>query len=130
MNRIALKTTSTCNVENSKAVSLPRRFANTVCGIALAMVVAGPAMAGPTGGEIVAGDGSITSGRDLTQINQNTHRISINWETFDVAANETVRFVQPTSTSVALNTIFDQNASQIFGTIEANSERLMAWLPP
>ena len=104
---------------------LSRQLGSLALGLMLAIVSAGPAVAGPTGGEVVGGDGSITARGDLTQIDQYTNRISINWDTFDVAANETVRFVQPGSTSVALNTIFDQNPSQIFGTIEANGRVLL-----
>jgi filamentous hemagglutinin family protein len=101
------------------------RTRSLLLGFVLAMVTAGPAMAGPTGGNVVGGQATISDGVNLTEINQATNRVSINWDTFDVAANETVRFVQPSSTSVALNTIFDQNASQIFGAIDANGRVLL-----
>ena len=125
MKRIILRKTSNCEVLTSKPDALRRRSGGVLIGCILALVTAGPAMAGPTGGKVVGGEGSITQDGTLTQIDQATGRISINWDTFNVNADETVRFIQPSSTSVALNTIFDQNASQIFGTIDANGRVLL-----
>ncbi|MES2728485.1 MAG: MBG domain-containing protein, partial [Pseudomonadota bacterium] len=67
-------------------------------------------------------DGSITIDRagSLTTINQGTQRGIINWQSFDVGASETVRFVQPGSSSVTVNRIRDTKASQIDGRLEAN----------
>src|SRR5210317_1555627 len=125
MKTTVLKQQEKSETSANDSRSLKRRCGNLVLGIMLAVVSAGPAVAGPTGGEIVAGEGMITTNGRLTQIDQATGRIAINWDTFNVATDETVRFVQPGSTSVALNTIFDQNPSQIFGTIEANGRVLL-----
>ena len=125
MKSIFLNRKSNSEIDDSNGKLQHRRSGSLLVGFALAMVSAGPAIAGPTGGEVVGGEGSITRDGALTQIDQTTGRISINWDTFDVAANETVRFVQPSSSAVALNTIFDQNASQIFGTIDANGRVLL-----
>ncbi|HEX3844554.1 MAG TPA: filamentous hemagglutinin N-terminal domain-containing protein, partial [Steroidobacteraceae bacterium] len=76
---------------------------------------------GLTGGAVVSGQGSITSpNATTTLINQQSNSLTLNWSTFNVAGNETVRFVQPSSTSVALNNILSANPSQIFGRIDAN----------
>ena len=73
------------------------------------------------GGQIVGGQGAIVSPNGATTvINQASHNIAINWDTFNVGVNELVRFNQPGATSAALNNIFDQSASQIFGQIDAN----------
>jgi filamentous hemagglutinin family protein len=125
MKRIALTKTTKADTVDTKSTGLRRRSGSVAIGMALAIVVAGPAVAGPTGGKVVAGEGSITTSGNLTRINQVTRRVSINWDTFNVASDETVRFLQPDSTSVALNTIFDQNPSQIFGTIDANGRVLL-----
>ncbi|MDJ0908260.1 MAG: filamentous hemagglutinin N-terminal domain-containing protein [Woeseiaceae bacterium] len=99
--------------------------ASLAAGALLCLVVSGPAVAGPEGGVIRAGDGTITEQGLLTLINQNSDRLAIDWETFNLGSNETVRFIQPGDTSVALNRIFDQNPSQIFGTIEANGRVIL-----
>ena len=73
------------------------------------------ALAGPEGGEIVGGVGTINlAGPGVTVINQASQNLSIDWQTFNVGENEAVRFDQPSSQAVALNRIFDQNPSQIF----------------
>ena len=80
-------------------------------------------LASPEGGQIVAGQGAISQpGGTSTQITQASDRIAIDWQTFNVATNESVTFDQPTADSVALNRILDQNPSQIFGAINANGQ--------
>ena len=89
----------------------------TTCGIAAAP----NSFAGPTGGEVTGGQGTIsTPNATTTVIDQASSRLSLNWSTFDVAANETVRFVQPNSTAVAVNRILDQKPSEVYGRIDAN----------
>ncbi len=87
-----------------------------------ALLLAADAEAGPTGGVVVSGSGTIGSSGSTTTINQTSQRLSLNWQTFNLNANETVNFLQPSASSVALNRILDQKASQIFGQINANGQ--------
>lgn len=87
-----------------------------------ALLLAADAEAGPTGGVVVGGSGTIGSSGNTTTINQTSQRLSLNWQTFNLNANETVNFLQPSASSVALNRILDQKASQIFGQINANGQ--------
>ncbi|HEY3698891.1 MAG TPA: filamentous hemagglutinin N-terminal domain-containing protein, partial [Spongiibacteraceae bacterium] len=81
------------------------------------------AAAGPAGGHIVGGNGSISRpNNDLTEIHQRSDRLAIDWQQFDVNANEVVRFIQPSSRSIALNRILDSKQSLILGRIEANGK--------
>nr|EGA8138178.1 filamentous hemagglutinin N-terminal domain-containing protein [Salmonella enterica] len=76
----------------------------------------------PTGGQIVGGQGSIsTSGNQMT-IHQQTQNMATNWQSFDIGQNNTVRFVQPDSSSVALNRVTGASGSQIMGTLKANGQ--------
>ena len=78
-------------------------------------------LAAPQGGIIAAGDGSIqVPDSSTTTIQQNSQSLVINWDSFNLAAGESVNFIQPSSSAAALNQIFDQNPSQIFGSINAN----------
>ncbi|ECB6686552.1 hypothetical protein DSB34_22765 [Salmonella enterica subsp. enterica] len=87
------------------------------------MVLAAPAL--PTGGQIVAGQGSIsTSGNQMT-VNQNTHGMVTNWNSFDIGAGHTVQFVQPGSSAVALNRVTGGHESQILGTLKANGQVML-----
>ncbi|ENP4194777.1 filamentous hemagglutinin N-terminal domain-containing protein, partial [Salmonella enterica] len=76
----------------------------------------------PTGGQIVGGQGSIsTSGNQMT-IHQQTQNMATNWHSFDIGKNNTVQFVQPNSSSVALNRVTGASGSQIMGTLKANGQ--------
>jgi filamentous hemagglutinin family protein len=93
-------------------------------GLALGSIVfSGEALAGgPTGGVVVGGSGSITQSGNSTVINQVSQKLALNWQTFNLAANESVLFNQPGRSAVALNRILDQNPSQIFGKINSNGQ--------
>lgn len=80
------------------------------------------ALAGPEGGQITAGSGSIGYYGATTNINQSSQNLAINWNSFNVAPSETVNFHQPNSSAIALNRILGQDPSQIFGKINANGQ--------
>jgi filamentous hemagglutinin family protein len=80
------------------------------------------AMAGPVGGQISAGAGAISQAGANTTITQTSQNMAINWQSFGIAANESVRFNQPSATSIALNRILGQSPSQIFGSLSANGQ--------
>ena len=66
------------------------------------------ACANPTGGTVAQGAASISStGSKLTITTAGNARI--NWQSFNIAANETTTFVQPSSSSVAWNQINEIN---------------------
>jgi filamentous hemagglutinin family protein len=74
----------------------------------------------PTGATIVKGSGSVSvSGADMT-INQGSQRLVTDWQSFSIGAGNSVRFVQPSSSSVALNRVTGDDASNIFGSLTAN----------
>lgn len=83
------------------------------------------ANASPTGGTVVGGSGTIAQSGTSTVINQATQNLAINWDTFNVAANERVQFIQPNSTSIALNRILSNNGSIIAGRIDANGRVIL-----
>lgn len=80
------------------------------------------ASAAPNGGNIVGGSGSITQSILTTTINQNTSSLAINWDSYNLNSNEVVNYIQPSSSSIALNNILGNNASQIHGQINANGQ--------
>jgi filamentous hemagglutinin family protein len=91
----------------------------TVLASLLATVCA-PALAAPVGGNVVAGSAQINTVGGLTVINQNSASTVINWDGFNIGAAEIVRFMQPSSTSAALNRVVGGDASQILGRLEGN----------
>jgi len=61
-----------------------------------------------------------TSVVNTTTINQQTQNLSLQWNSFNINSNETVTFVQPNTSSMAVNHINDLNPSNIAGQLNAN----------
>ena len=80
------------------------------------------AQAEPMGGQVSAGTGSVTQSGATTTINQASQNLSLNWHSFNIAPQETVNFVQPSATAIAVNRIFDTNGTQILGRLNANGQ--------
>jgi filamentous hemagglutinin family protein len=64
---------------------------------------------------------AVQAGNALT-INQTSAKAVLNWASFDVSADGKVKFVQPSTTAVALNRIFEANPSAILGSVNANGQ--------
>lgn len=113
-----------------KQQSVTRQARRSVAAVMTgAAVIAGPpAFAAPaanqlpTGGQVAAGVASIGTNGNTMTVTQSSDRASINWNTFDIGSQAAVNFVQPSSSSVALNRVNSGNASQIFGTLTANGQ--------
>lgn len=90
----------------ARAATLPVPCAGTCGSGATGFVTAGQASAA-------------TSGSKLT-VTQSSANATLNWKSFNISSDGTVQFVQPSSSAVALNEIYDSNPSQIFGALNAN----------
>ncbi|WP_096698516.1 filamentous hemagglutinin N-terminal domain-containing protein [Polaromonas sp. AER18D-145] len=95
-------------------------FAIKALSACLMLGLGATAYALPTGGVVAAGGASITSSASSTTITQSTANTVINWQSFGIAAGQTVQFVQPGSTSVALNRVLGADPSSIMGNLSAN----------
>lgn len=82
--------------------------------------VAAMAQSLPTGGTIVQGAGRIGTNGNTMVIDQATNRMVADWQSFSIGAGNTVRFNQPSSSSVALNRVVGGDPSKIFGSLSAN----------
>jgi filamentous hemagglutinin family protein len=86
-----------------------------------AALAPGFALANPSGGQIVAGQVSISNpAANGTLVNQTSQSAIVNWQQFNVAGNEYVQFVQPSSSAVILNRVIGGAPSEIFGSMRAN----------
>jgi large exoprotein involved in heme utilization and adhesion len=64
------------------------------------------ALALPQGGEVVAGQATISKPQDKTlQIDQASPKAILDWKSFSIRSNETVNFNQPSASAVALNRV-------------------------
>jgi filamentous hemagglutinin family protein len=85
------------------------------------LLLPGFAFANPAGGQVVAGQATITApAPNGTVVNQSSSSAIVNWQSFNVGSNEYVHFVQPSSSAVVLNRVVGGSASSIFGSISAN----------
>jgi filamentous hemagglutinin family protein len=99
------------------------RFSNfLLTTAALIALAAAPAAAGPQGPTVVGGTATIQGqGGPAVVVNQSSSSAIINWNTFNIGANESVRFNQPGSSSVVLNRVTGGlGPSEILGTLTAN----------
>ena len=91
-------------------------------GIPLALAP-GLALAGPSGGDVVAGSAAISApDAHTTQIDQHSQSAIINWQQFSVGAEEFVLFNQPSSSAVVLNRVIGGSMSEILGQMQANGQ--------
>lgn len=74
----------------------------------------------PTGGAVTHGNATINQNGNVLTINQRTDRLIMGWQTFSIGQGETTRFVQPSSSSMALNRVTGGTRSMIEGRLEAN----------
>ncbi|PJE54813.1 two-partner secretion domain-containing protein [Marinomonas sp. BSi20584] len=77
----------------------------------------------PTNGTVSLGSGSISQPNGKTlNITQNTNKMAIDWQSFSVGKDSVVNFIQPSSSSVALNRVTGSDVSSIQGAINANGQ--------
>ena len=93
-------------------------------GVALAFMH-GLSVAAPEGGDIVGGSGSIDKEGSKTIVTQYSPDLVVDWQSFNVARDESVHFEQSAVTDSALNRIYDANPSTIWGRISARGN---VWL--
>ena len=87
-------------------------------------VPCGGSACGPNGPAVWVASGRATasvSGNTMT-VNQQTDSATLNWASFNIGPDGVVNFNQPNATSVALNRIFQNDPSRIFGALNANGQ--------
>src|SRR5690625_1323654 len=115
-------TTATRSLKGSRFINLRRQLLSAAIIAASQTAWVTPAIAGPDGGSVVGGDGSIgRDGRNIT-IHQRSDRMAIDWDSYNVAADEVVTYIQPSRDSVALNRILSHSGSYIHGQINAKGQ--------
>ncbi|WP_017364662.1 filamentous haemagglutinin family protein [Methylococcus capsulatus] len=94
--------------------------------LAGAFLAGGAAHAGslpvPAGVFVSSGSADQSVAGNLMTINQHSDRAILNWKSFDIGAGNTVQFKQPSASSIALNRIYQNDPSRIFGRLSANGQ--------
>jgi filamentous hemagglutinin family protein len=78
--------------------------------------------AAPSGGQIVAGSGSISGTYASTTIQQNSNLLAIDWKSFSTTPTESITFRQPNADSIVLNRVVGSNPSILLGRLDANGQ--------
>src|SRR5690606_15367784 len=84
--------------------------------------IAAPSYALPTDGVVVAGEAGISTHAGGMTITQGSQNAQLNWQGFSIGPAETVQFLQPDSSSVALNRVLGTDPSSILGNLSANGK--------
>ncbi len=87
---------------------------------AVALLASPAAFANPKDGTVTSGSATISSSSQLTTIDQTSQGVVIDWSSFNIGNRQTTQFLQPNSSSVAINRIGSASASSILGTLDAN----------
>lgn len=95
------------------------RFVGGGVAVLLSAMLCAPAMAGPKGAKVTAGNATIRQNGARTVIRA-ADRTIIDYSKFDIGRNETVRFIQPSADARVLNRISGSAPTQIDGTLRAN----------
>ncbi len=82
-------------------------------------------LANPVLDNVASGNVSIQQTPNVTTVNQASQNAIINWQSFNIGANQATHFIQPAG-GVALNRISPlQGASQIYGTLTATGKIIL-----
>jgi filamentous hemagglutinin family protein len=96
---------------------------STVAAAGLMLGVCGYTLANPTDGTVTSGTATISgAGTPTVTVTQTTDKAAINWSDFNIGSGETVAFIQPGTSSIALNRVTGSNASEIYGTLSSNGK--------
>jgi filamentous hemagglutinin family protein len=84
-----------------------------------------PVLRGVVSGQAVVNAPAPGAAQSLMTIDQSTQRAIIDWRSFNIAGDSEVLFRQPSTSSSALNRIYDANPSVIQGKLTANGQVLL-----
>ena len=106
----------------SKSARAARRLKLAVLSCLALASSAFAAGALPSGANVTAGSGTIVQDGAVMTVNQTTGKMAIDWQSFSIGQGNSVSFVQPSASSVALNRVLGSDVSIIQGALKANGQ--------
>ena len=79
----------------------------------------------PSLNNIAAGTATLATATGSLTVNQTSDKLIANWNSFDVGVNSKVTFIQPNTSSIALNRVSGAAPSEIFGRVLANGQLIL-----
>jgi filamentous hemagglutinin family protein len=120
------------NLHPSPRKAHAEAFRPATLALAIAVAFCGSeqlALANPGGAQAIAGQASLAaSGKNLVVTTQNaagSNFSAINWQSFNIPAGSSTRFVQPAASSTSINRVVTNNPSAIFGTLSSNGNLVL-----
>ena len=101
-------------------------FLRCVSSSCLTLALPFAAQALPSGGVVSGGVATIAASGPQLNVTQGSARAVIDWNSFNIGSGERVNIAQPSTSSILLNRIHDQQPSQIFGSLTANGRVVLA----
>ena len=95
-------------------------LATTFSSVSLAQEIAPGQL--PGGGQLVAGQTSISQAGAAMTVNQSSERAILNWTDFNIGTEASVHFNQPGESAIALNRVVGGDSSSIYGSLTANGQ--------
>ena len=114
-----------CSKGRGKTKARTSRATNLSCLIASALGVMPLVVLAadlPTGGQVVAGSAAISQAGTTLTVTQTSGKLATDWQSFNIGVGNTVNFVQPSSSAVALNRVLGSDVSVIQGALNANGQ--------
>jgi len=109
--------TGKINLRNTRGIAMHSLSA----AMLFAMATAAQAQSvSPTGGVVTNGGANIVQAGNNTTITQTSTNVVINWQSFSIGADQSVQFLQPGTSSVALNRVLGADPSVILGSLTSN----------
>ena len=102
-------------VAGPRKSKLRKPFSPSLAALISLAVFPSLTMAAPQGGNVASGNATIVAKPNGVTVNQTSNKTIINWQSFSVAPNETVRFNLPSSLSAVLNRVIGSDPSLIAG---------------
>lgn len=99
----------------------PRFWQQTIATWMIYTLVVLPVRANPQGEAVVGGSASFDRSGSTLQITT-SDRVIINWQSFSINPGELTQFIQPNSSSAALNRVISGDPSSILGSLQANGQ--------
>lgn len=114
------------NRTRSHQDALSRRFVRKKLWTAIVSAgysIPGVVSAAPLGEVIIDGQATITRpDAQTTVVEQSTQNSIINWNSFSIANQEFVRYIQPNANAISLNRVTGGQPSEILGNLSANGQ--------
>ena len=98
-------------------------FVISVLTLTVVLTAGTPAFALPQGEQVQSGQATFDrSQSDVLNIHQSSDKMIADYQGFSIAGHEAVNFLQPSSSSIALNRVVGADPSNIFGTLTATGK--------